>query len=106
MNLTKLTQKQLMKRCAWCHKVMPEGKACFGAGGKVWPSAKPLLAGHEGTLMPMRLSTGREIIAVIHIRFGCASRGSRYLFPNVLRRVRPRDIRRHPSRVARFELVP
>ena len=62
MNLAKLTQKQLMKRCAWCHKVMPEDKECFGAGGKVWPSAKPLLAGHEGSLMPMRLSTGREII--------------------------------------------
>ena len=65
MNLAKLTQGQLMKRCAWCHRVMPEDKECFGAGGKVWPSAKALLVGHEGTLMSMRLSTGKEVIVVV-----------------------------------------
>ena len=65
MNLSKLTQKQLMKRCAWCHKVIPEDQECFGSGGKVWPSAKPLLAENEGKLIPMRLSTGREIIVVV-----------------------------------------
>lgn len=65
MKLEKLTHNQLMRRCAWCHKVMPADKECFGAGAKVWPSARPLLEGHEGTLMPLRLSTGREIIVII-----------------------------------------
>ena len=65
MNLSKLSQKALLARCAWCHKVLPKDKECFGAGGHVWPAAKPVLVGYEGKLLPMRLSTGREIIAIV-----------------------------------------
>ena len=65
MNLTKLSQKQLMATCAWCHKVMPQDKECFGGGTRVWPTAKPLLVAQEGKFLPMPLSTGREIIAII-----------------------------------------
>jgi len=65
MNLAKLSQKDLTARCAWCHKVMPDDKECFGAGGHVWPAAKPIIARLEGKLVPMRLSTGREIIVIV-----------------------------------------
>ena len=44
---------------------MPEDQECFGAGARVRPAAKALLAGKEGTLLPMQLSTGREIIVVV-----------------------------------------
>ena len=65
MNLSKLSQKNLQARCSWCHKVLPEGEECFGAGARIWPSARPLLAEHEGKLFPLRLSTGHELIVIV-----------------------------------------
>lgn len=65
MDLSKLSQKELSKRCAWCHKVIPHDAECFGAGGRVWAAAKPVVAAHEGELIPMPLSGGREIIAIV-----------------------------------------
>jgi hypothetical protein len=44
---------------------MEEDKECFGAGGYVWPAVKSLVAGLQGKLVPMRLSTGREIIVLV-----------------------------------------
>ena len=65
MNLAKLNQKQLMTRCAWCHKVISQKNERFGGGTRVSPAAKPLLTAHEGKLIPMPLTTGREIIAIV-----------------------------------------
>ena len=65
MNLAKLSHNELMARCAWCHQHMHEDQECFGAGARVRPVAKTQLAGKEGTLLPMQLSTGREIIVVV-----------------------------------------
>ena len=65
MNLSKLSQDELLTRCAWCHKVMPEDEECFAAGGKVTPEAKAFIAENEGKLLPLRLSIGQEIIAIV-----------------------------------------
>jgi hypothetical protein len=65
MNLSKLSQEKLLARCAWCHKVLSKDKECFGVMGRVWPAARPVLAGHEGKLVPMRLSAGQEIIGIV-----------------------------------------
>ena len=65
MNLANLSQNELMVRCAWCHQHMSEDQECFGAGARVRPVAKELFAGNEGKLLPMQLSTGREIIVVV-----------------------------------------
>jgi hypothetical protein len=65
MKLDTLSQKQLLKRCAWCHKVIPSDQERFGGGARVWPSAKPVVAAHEGKAAPLSLSTGRQIIAIV-----------------------------------------
>ena len=65
MKLENLSQKQLLKRCAWCHRVMPANAECFGGGTTVWPSAKRLVAAQAGKLVPLSLSTGRQIIAIV-----------------------------------------
>ena len=65
MKLTTLSQNQVMARCAWCHQFISEDQECFGAGARVRPAAKALLAGKDGKLLPMQLSTGHEIIVVV-----------------------------------------
>ena len=65
MDLANLSHDELLARCSWCHRRMPENQECFGAGARVRPEAKALLAGHEGKLLPMHLSSGRDIIVVV-----------------------------------------
>ena len=65
MNLANLSHDELLARCAWCHRRIPEAQECFGAGARARPEAKSLLSGHEGGLVPMRLSSGREIIVAV-----------------------------------------
>jgi hypothetical protein len=65
MDLTNLNQHELQERCSWCHKVIGEDDERFGGGAKVRPEAKQALAELAGKLMPMRLGSGREFIAII-----------------------------------------
>lgn len=65
MDLTHLSHNELLARCAWCHQRIPEDQECFGAGARVRPDAKSLLSGHEGSLLPMLLSSGREVIVAV-----------------------------------------
>jgi hypothetical protein len=65
MDLSKLDHNELLARCAWCHRRLAEDQECFGAGAKVRPEAKALLAENEGQLLPMQLSSGRQIIVMI-----------------------------------------
>lgn len=65
MDLTTLSRDELLERCAWCHRRIPEDQECFGAGARVRPEAKNLLAGHEGNLLPIELSDGRQVIVVV-----------------------------------------
>jgi hypothetical protein len=65
MKLTGLSHNELLRRCAWCRKKMPEDKECFGAGARVTKEAKKLLAGREGQLVPMCLKSGREVIVIV-----------------------------------------
>ena len=65
MNLANLSHNELLARCAWCHKRIPEDHECFGAGARMRPEAKRLLSGHEGNLLPIALSSGREVIVAI-----------------------------------------
>src|SRR4030095_871120 len=65
MNLSELSQRDLQLRCSWCHGIMSEDHECFGAGARVRPEAKPLIAEHEGRFVAMRLSGDREVIVMI-----------------------------------------
>ena len=65
MDLSKLSHNELLARCSWCHGVIPEDHECFGAGAKLRPEGKRLLALNEGKLLPMRLGTGSEVIVMM-----------------------------------------
>ena len=65
MNLSKLSHDELLTRCSWCHGRMREDEECFGAGARVRPEAKVLLAGQDGKMLPLRLTSGRDIIVVV-----------------------------------------
>jgi hypothetical protein len=65
MNLHKLDHDELLARCAWCHRRIPEDQECFGAGARVRPEARELLAENEGTMIPMSLKNGREVIVMV-----------------------------------------
>jgi len=65
MNLANLSQKDLTARCAWCHKVMPDDKECFWCRRSCMACCKAHHCRLEGKLVPMRLSTGREIIVIV-----------------------------------------
>ncbi len=65
MDLSKLSQAELMARCTWCHKRLSQDEECFGAGGRATPEAKAMLGEYEGKLFPMRLSTGRDLIVIV-----------------------------------------
>ena len=65
MNLHKLDHNELLARCAWCHRRIPENQERFGTGGRLKPEGKVLTAGKEGTLIPMPLKIGRAVIVVI-----------------------------------------
>ena len=65
MNLHELDHDELLARCAWCHRRIPEDQECFGAGARVNSEARELLADKEGTLFPMPLTNGREVIVVV-----------------------------------------
>src|SRR5882724_4777484 len=65
MKLTHLTQDELLLTCSWCHRRLLEDEECFGAGARVGPEAKGLLANNEGKLLTMQLGTGREIIVMV-----------------------------------------
>ena len=65
MKLTHLTQDELLLTCSWCHRRLLEDEECFGAGARVGPEAKGLLANNEGKLLTMQLGRGREIIVMV-----------------------------------------
>src|ERR1043166_2272237 len=65
MNLSKLSQEDLLSRCAWCHRVIPENHECFGSGLRVRPERRAEVVPHEGRLVPLRLASGREMIVMV-----------------------------------------
>ncbi len=65
MNLSKLSQEELLARCAWCLRRIPEDHECFGAGLRVRPERRSELVQHEGRAVPLQLATGREIIVLV-----------------------------------------
>lgn len=65
MNLKGLSQADLLSRCAWCHRVIPEHQECFGFGARIHPEAKPLTVGMEGKAVSLRLATGRGVVALV-----------------------------------------
>lgn len=64
-NLHKLSHNELLARCAWCHRVIPEESEVFGAGTKIQPGFEFLLKNYAGKVFPMPLQTGREIIVMV-----------------------------------------
>ena len=44
---------------------MPPDQECFGAGAKVRPEARQAVAQKAGTLLPMQLTSGREVIVIV-----------------------------------------
>lgn len=65
MNLSKRSQEELLARCAWCHRLIPENHERFGAGLRVRPERRAEIVGHEGRAVPLQLATGREIIVMV-----------------------------------------
>ena len=65
MELSTLSQEDLLARCAWCHRRIPEDDECFGAGLRARPERRDELAPHEGRAVPLQLATGREIIVMV-----------------------------------------
>jgi hypothetical protein len=65
MNLSTLSQEDLLARCAWCHRRIPEDHECFGAGLRVRPERKAEIVHHEGRALPYQLAAGREIIVMV-----------------------------------------
>jgi hypothetical protein len=65
MSLSKLSQKELQGRCAWCHEKLDDDEECYGAGTRLKPEGKALISGQEGKLIPMPLSNGQELITII-----------------------------------------
>jgi hypothetical protein len=65
MNLSELSQKDLLARCAWCHQRIPEDHECFGSGLRVRPERRAEIVHHEGRAVPLQLATGREIIVMV-----------------------------------------
>ena len=65
MKLTQLTQDELLLTCSWCHRRLREDQESFGAGARVGPEGKGILANNEGKLLTMKLGTGREIIVMV-----------------------------------------
>jgi hypothetical protein len=65
MNLSGLSENELLARCAWCHCVIPENQERFGTGGRLRPEGKVFLADNQGKVLGMPLVSGREVIAVV-----------------------------------------
>ncbi len=65
MSLSKLSEEDLLARCAWCHRRIPENQECFGAGLRVRPERRDEIVAHEGRAVPLQLATGREIIVKV-----------------------------------------
>jgi hypothetical protein len=65
MRLAELSQEELLARCAWCHRCIPEGQECFAAGLRVRPERRAEIVPHEGRAVPFQLVTGREIIVMV-----------------------------------------
>ena len=63
VDLHKLSHNELLARCAWCHRKIPEDSEVFGAGTSIQPEFKAMLKPYEGKMFPMPLQIGREIIA-------------------------------------------
>lgn len=65
MDLTRLSQNELMARCGWCHRKLGDDEECFGAGARVSPLGQAFITENEGKLVRLPLSTGHEIIAIV-----------------------------------------
>ena len=65
MNLANLSQKELQRRCAWCHRRLKEKEERFGTGARMGPEGKAIIAGQEGKLTIMPLKDGREVIVIV-----------------------------------------
>jgi len=65
MNLAKLSQAELLARCAWCHQIIPDVHERFGNGMQVRPERRAEIIPHEGRAVPLLLATGRELIAMV-----------------------------------------
>jgi hypothetical protein len=65
MKLSKLSQEELLARCAWCHHRISKDQECFGAGLRVRAERKAEIVRHEGRAMPLQLAAGREIIVMV-----------------------------------------
>lgn len=74
MKLSGLSHDELLTLCAWCHCVIPEDLECFGFGTRVRPTSKHLIADKQGKVLPLPLSSGREIITVVTMSNSAASR--------------------------------
>jgi hypothetical protein len=65
MNLVNLSQTELQKRCAWCHRRIKEHQERFGTGARMRPEGKAIISGLEGKLTTMPLKDGREVIVIV-----------------------------------------
>jgi hypothetical protein len=65
MNLSNLSQDDLLARCAWCHQRIRHDHERFGSGLRVRPERRAEIAPHEGRAVPLQLATGREIIVMV-----------------------------------------
>jgi hypothetical protein len=65
MNLSTLSEEDLLARCGWCHRRIPQDQECFGAGLRVRPERRAEIVNHEGRAVPLQLASGREIIVMV-----------------------------------------
>ena len=65
MNLSKLSQEDLLARCAWCHRRIPKNQECFAVGLRVRPERRAEIVPYEGSAVPLQLATGRGIIVMV-----------------------------------------
>jgi hypothetical protein len=65
MNLSTLSQEDLLGRCAWCHRRISQDQECFGAGLRVRPERRAEIVPHERRAVPLQLASGRQIIVMV-----------------------------------------
>lgn len=59
-------QRELVKKCAWCHETLSDDQECFALSTRVRPENREDVRGKEGTVIVMDLPGGdRQLLAMV-----------------------------------------